>query len=74
MGCIGEIAVAAELHDNAETATDRGVSKRGEVANDVVVAQFLENVNLLERVGLRILNMEQQSDGRFKKILFPSMG
>ena len=52
---IGEIAVAAELHDNAETTTDSGVCKWGEVANNVVVAQFFEDINLLERVWLRIL-------------------
>ena len=57
LDCIGEIAEAAELHDNAETTTNHGVIKRGEVANYIAVAQFLENVNLLERVGLWILNM-----------------
>ena len=56
-GSIGEVAVTAELHDDTETTTNGGVSKRGEIANYVAVAQFLENVNLLERVGFRILNM-----------------
>ena len=51
---IGEIAEAAELHDDIEATT---VSKWGEVANYVAVSQFLENVDLTERVGLWILNM-----------------
>ena len=48
MDCIGEVAVPAELHDDAETPK-RLVKKRCEIANYVVVAQFHENVCLAPR-------------------------